>query len=979
MSSSVIIDDILPRDQFIATASQTVFNVNWTADVASDVVVYARASGASADDLAQLVSDSNYTVSFIGASRTVRVTFLLGRTLGDIITITRETPAERDNLYINTNFTPSMLNGDFGRRTLVEQQNQLFRTEICPRYNVSEILTQPSSGAGGDIILPKLAPQQIWQMNDDGTAIEAVTFDNDTIPAPSNAYYYVGKADAALTNAKNLGALTAGILKHSVALGISTPATAVSGTDYWAPGNDLTTPNPPTGGTDVTNKTYVDGLISTVSTAQVYLAASSASFPSGKNLGALTTGLLKHTVSGSVSTPATAINTVDYWAPGDDLTRASAPSVAADVTNKQYVDAVAVGFSYLQAAVRVATTANLSATYDNGASGVGATLTATSNGAASVDGVSLSLNDRVLFKNQTTTYENGIYYVSTVGDGSNPAIYTRATDYDEASEISPGDLIPILEGTVNNDTLYLETETVTTMGTDPILFILWSVDADDIVTISGTQTITGQKTFQNANTYFEDAGSGRTLRISPSSGDQTIVSSAGNIVLTPSGANLDIKGSGSNNHLRVYDNADTRYIELIASGGYQQINTSAGNLNITPATGLALLIAPSVDNDLRIYDSASSSYIRLTANSSVKTISTNTSNLNVSPATAITNFFTSGTDGKVRVFDSTGVNYLQLAGSATNQTISTSVGSLVLTPTDNFVIFSASRNAGIYYNSLNVSTGTSARCGNYFTNSTSNFYTYLCGTGFTDVSGWANYGIINPDASTNGLKIYLSAGNDFYLSTTGTNAPDLYMDSSGNVGINQGTPAAKLDVNGTFRLGTSTTINAILDEDDMASNSATALATQQSIKAYIDNLVATNNLTCAFVVTRSTTQSINNITQTKIQYNSETYDPDSIFDSTTNYRATPTTAGRYLVYAHTLMAGAASGAHQSQIRLNGLTQAIGASPFDTSTLGSSSSVGTILSVNGTTDYIEGYVYQDSGGAVNASALWTILVAFYLGS
>jgi len=42
----------------------------------------------------------------------------------------------------------------------------------------------------------------------------------------------------------------------------------------------------------------------------------------------------------------------------------------------------------------------------------------------------------------------------------------------------------------------------------------------------------------------------------------------------------------------------------------------------------------------------------------------------------------------------------------------------------------------------------------------------------------------------------------------------------------------------SLQLGTSTTVTAVLDEDNMASNSATSLATQQSIKAYVDSKVS---------------------------------------------------------------------------------------------------------------------------------------------
>jgi hypothetical protein len=50
-----------------------------------------------------------------------------------------------------------------------------------------------------------------------------------------------------------------------------------------------------------------------------------------------------------------------------------------------------------------------------------------------------------------------------------------------------------------------------------------------------------------------------------------------------------------------------------------------------------------------------------------------------------------------------------------------------------------------------------------------------------------------------------------------------------------------MTIDGSLTLGTSTAVSSILDEDTMSSNSATALATQQSIKAYVDSQVATAN------------------------------------------------------------------------------------------------------------------------------------------
>lgn len=117
-----------------------------------------------------------------------------------------------------------------------------------------------------------------------------------------------------------------------------------------------------------------------------------------------------------------------------------------------------------------ATTANLTTTYNNGTSGVGATLTATSNGAISIDGGSPSLSQLILVKDQSTTYQNGLYIVSQVGDGSNPFILTRYIGFDEAFEIPLGINIQIINGTSNADTIWIEASVVSTIGTDPITF-----------------------------------------------------------------------------------------------------------------------------------------------------------------------------------------------------------------------------------------------------------------------------------------------------------------------------------------------------------------------------------------------------------------------------------------------------------------------------------------------------------------------------
>jgi len=135
------------------------------------------------------------------------------------------------------------------------------------------------------------------------------------------------------------------------------------------------------------------------------------------------------------------------------------------LANKAYVDQVAQGLD-TKPSCRAATTADLSATYNNGSSGVGATLTATSNGAIVLDGVSPGVGDRILVKNQSTASENGIYSVTTQGNGSTAFVLTRATPEDQPSELSGGAFVFVEEGTANADNGYVFTHTgAPTFGT----------------------------------------------------------------------------------------------------------------------------------------------------------------------------------------------------------------------------------------------------------------------------------------------------------------------------------------------------------------------------------------------------------------------------------------------------------------------------------------------------------------------------------
>lgn len=116
--------------------------------------------------------------------------------------------------------------------------------------------------------------------------------------------------------------------------------------------------------------------------------------------------------------------------------------------------------------VKYATAAALAAnTYSAGV------LTATANGALSVDGATPAVADRVLVKNEASPLKNGVYVVTTVGTAGTPYVLTRADDYNAWDEVA-GTVVFVQQGTANAETAWQSTaDAGGTIGTTAVPYV----------------------------------------------------------------------------------------------------------------------------------------------------------------------------------------------------------------------------------------------------------------------------------------------------------------------------------------------------------------------------------------------------------------------------------------------------------------------------------------------------------------------------
>ena len=416
---------------------------------------------------------------------------------------------------------------------------------------------------------------------------------------------------------------------------------------------------------------------------------------------AITGGAIDATSVGA-TTPSTGAFTSVAMTSG---TITTAPTTGNDIVNKTYADAIASGINFHQSCRLATTTALAANTYNNGSSGVGATLTANANGALSIDGVAVAATNRILVKNEATQANNGVYTVTQTGSAGAPYILTRATDFDSAGtgvdQIDAGDFFLITAGsTLANTSWVQQTPLPITVGTTAIVFqqfgapLTYSAGtglnespaytfniANTAVTsgsYGGAATVpTFSVNAQGQLTSATDvsiaiAGSqitSGTVAIANGGTGQTTAAAAITALTGTQTSAYYLRSNGTNATLSALSAADLTGTVDIGAGGTGQTTASAAFNALSPVTTTGDLIIGNGTN--------SATRLAIGANGYLLTSNGTTASWVAAPAGGVTSF-SAGTTGLTPATGTTGAvtlaGTLAIANGGTNSTATATAG-----------------------------------------------------------------------------------------------------------------------------------------------------------------------------------------------------------------------------------------------------------------------------------------------------------------
>lgn len=484
--------------------------------------------------------------------------------------------------------------------------------------------------------------------------------------------------------------------------GLKVKDTDASHTLAIVPGSNLTANRTLTVTTGDNNRT-IDVAGGNLSIAGA-LTTAGAFTTSGVNSLTLTTTGSTNVTLPTAGTIATLSNKVtDFTAPTSSfsmnsnlITSLAEPVSAQDACTKNYADSVAAGLS-LRASCRVATTAPLNTTYNAGAK----TLTCNVNGAISVDSISLSANDRVLVKNQTTGQENGVYTVTTVGTAGTPFVLTRATDNDTSAEMISGVYTFIAAGSTWAATGWvLTTADPITLDTTALSFTQFS---------GATNYVAGNGLTLSGLTFNVGAGTGITVGADTVSVDFSAVQAL-DATLTA------LAALNSSAGLLVQTAADTFTKRTIQAGDGIAVSEGAGTTgNPTIAASITTLTAdasPDAAADyVMSYDASAVLHKKVLIRDLIAAASTVFRQVGTSPlecwyGPGVTQSTTSTIAMAVAASTSTmyAVPYIEGKGGTLDR-MAINVNVAVASTTVRFGIYSSTSNDNLYPNALVVDAG----------------------------------------------------------------------------------------------------------------------------------------------------------------------------------------------------------------------------------------------------------------------------------
>ena len=153
--------------------------------------------------------------------------------------------------------------------------------------------------------------------------------------------------------------------------------------------------------------------------------------------------------------------------------------------------------------------------------------------------------------------------------------------------------------------------------------------------------------------------------------------------------------------------------------------------------------------------------------------------------------------------------------------------------------------------------------------------------------------------------------------------------------------------------------------DTVSGTTNLTIGSTNSSTVTFENGAVTGHMYPAFEAYMSSNQtSISDATETKVQVNTEVFDTDNCYDNSTNYRFTPTVAGKYYVYGKVHVDDAAGNMRNAQtwIYKNGSSYTFSVVNFHsgdtTDGEAASPNVSAVIDMNGTSDYVELYGLAD---------------------